>query len=131
METGHPSTRAVNSGSGNRALRGRIHRAGLCTAVMCCIVGWQSSVIEQISTQVRRHHSRADGASDGVSSLYCSLRHRWSSSSSLAPETSTPCRQKLGACLVVWQRSHVPHWRHRVATQPSDACSFLRCWLVN
>jgi len=32
METGHPSTRAVNSGSGNRALRYRSHVAGCYAA---------------------------------------------------------------------------------------------------
>jgi len=106
-------------------------RRGLCTDTVRFVVQLQRGVAEQVPTQIRRHNTLPAGRSDGVSSVCCSLRHRWLSSSSIAAETSTPCRQKLGDYLVARQRNHVSCGHHLVATQPPDACSSLCCWSVN
>jgi len=77
-----------------------------------------------------RHDSHPAGSTDDISSIYRSLRPGRSSSATITPETATPRRQELGACLVARQRSHVSRRRLLVATQPTDTRSFLCCRCV-
>jgi len=87
----------------------------------------QCRVAEQVSTQVCRHRTSPARPADGVSTVRRPVRHGRRPPASLAAEASTSRRQELGDRLAARQRSHVPRGRHRVATQPSHARSFLRC----
>jgi len=97
--------------------------------IIFSIVLLQCRVAEQVSTQVCRHNPRATSAGYDVSFIRGSLRPGRRSTAENTPETATACLQELGACMVARQRGHVSRWRHRVATQPADARSFLcsRC----
>ena len=86
----------------------------------------QCRAAEQVSTQVCRHRASAARAADGVPAVRRSVRHGRRATAALAAETPTAARQELGNRLVARQRRHVPRRRHRVATQPTDACSYLR-----